>query len=164
MFSVFRMLRIKSLVEIFHVHNFNCHVTLQTVNHMGKAPFAQLSATSLSHFSFHVVARNKSMWNAVVATIHFTTPSKLTVNIGVAGMLLQFGLMWWLNPFYKSILSKCIFVQLQFKWWFIKRWKSSVLPTAGNLFFLIAVLQTTQQNVIGFLFHVESYSTILLRI
>lgn len=55
------MLRIKSLVEIFHVHHFNCHVTLQTVNHMGKAPFAQLLATSLSHFSFHVVARNKSM-------------------------------------------------------------------------------------------------------
>lgn len=52
MFHVFQMLIIKSLVGIFHVHHFNFHVTLQMVNHMGNVPFAQLLATSLSHFLF----------------------------------------------------------------------------------------------------------------
>lgn len=116
MFSVFQMLRIKSFVEIFHVRHFNSHVTLRTVNHIGKAPFAQLLATTLSRFSFHVVARNES--SVKRSRCHFSLHIAVNVNsqnIVVAGMLLQFGLMWGLNPFYKSILSKCIFVQLQFK-------------------------------------------------
>lgn len=40
----------QNLVKIFCVHHFNSHVTLQTVEHMGNVPLAQLLATSLSHF------------------------------------------------------------------------------------------------------------------